>query len=329
VSLNPKNSSQCPNGTNRITRHRIPPEALLNDGFGVAPDSNTVGYTDANNNKVGMLLPRNAAVCVAAIPDVANNLDIPTTVTTIPTLVASDVTPGIPKNVLKKVTTKQDGTFVEAVINTPAPNADPMMTPPSSMQPLGITPVKWKGQGTFFYAVGVTAGVDGGTGTPSFAKRVGFVRLGVPERINNPRDDDDPDDGFDATLHPTWHVSAAGDADADGVPDQFDSSNKENMTGFDPALVAASAAASYRISTTATSLALMATAPADVTTAAIAVDVYNALGTLVATSGPLVGVAAVTLPTPGTGDFTVQIRNLSMGSVNITPTFVVREPLVP
>jgi hypothetical protein len=329
VSLNPKNSSQCPNGTNRITRHRIPPEALQNDGFGVAPDSNTVGYTDANNNKVGMLLPRDAAVCVAPVPDVANKLDIPTIVTTIPTLVASDVTPGIPKNVLKKTTRKPDGTFVEAVINTPAPNADPTMTPPSSMQPLGITPIKWKGQGTFFYAVGVTAGVDGGTGTPSFAKRVGFVRLGVPERINNPRDDEDADDGFDAALHPTWHVSVPGDSDADGVPDQFDSSNKENMTGFDPAPLAASAVTSYQVTTTASSLALMATAQADVPTATIAVDVYNALGTLVATSGPLVGVAAATVPTPGAGNFTVQVRNLSMGSVNITPTLVVREPLVP
>ena len=35
----------------------MPPEVLQNDGWGIAPDSDVVGYTDANNNKVGMLLP--------------------------------------------------------------------------------------------------------------------------------------------------------------------------------------------------------------------------------------------------------------------------------
>jgi hypothetical protein len=328
VSLNPKNSGGCPNGQNRVTRHRIPPEALQNDGFGVAPDSNIVGYTDANNNKVGMLKPRDAAVCVTPVTVGTRKLDIPATVTTVPTVVVSDVTPGIPKTVLKKTTRKPDGIFVEAVVNTPAPNADPTMTPPDSMSPLGITPIKSKGQGTFFYAVGVTAGVDGGTGTPSFAKRVGFVRLGIPERINNPRDDDDSDDGFDATLHPSWHVSAVGDGDADGVPDQFDSSNKENMTGYDPAPIPAMTTTDYPAPTTATSLALIATAQADDPTATIAADVYNSSGALVGTSGPMVGLATVTVPTPGAGNFIVRVRNLSGSPVNPTTSIIVREPAV-
>src|SRR4029077_2291552 len=123
--------------------------------------------------------------------------------------------PASPKIVLKQTTAKQDGTYVEAVVNAPAPGADPTMTPPDSMSPLGITPVKWKGQGTFFYAVGFT-GPD--LDTASLAKRVGFVRLGIPEHIDNPRDDDDADDGMDRTTHPGWHTSEAGDDDADGVP---------------------------------------------------------------------------------------------------------------
>jgi hypothetical protein len=328
VSVNPKNSSRCPNGTNRLTRHRIPIEALDNDGWGVAPDSNTVGYTDANNNKVGMLLPHDAGVCEAPIPEVVNTLDIASTVTTVATSVISDVTPGIPKQSLKKTTRKQDGTFVEAVINVPAPNADPTLTPPDSLSPLGITPVKFKGQGTFFYAVGVTAGAVGTS--PSFAKRIGFVRLGVPERINNPRDDEDSDDGLDTSTHPTWHVSSVGDWDADGVPDQYDTtSNRENMTGYDPAPLSPVDTPSYTVSTTATSLALIATVQADNPLATIAADVYNASGVLVGTSGPMAGIAAVTLAAPGAGTFTVRVRNLGATAVNITPTFVVREPLLP
>ena len=329
VSLDPRGSSGCPNGTNPITRHRIPPEALQNDGWGVAPDSNIVGYTDANNNKVGMLLPRDAAVCVAPVTEITDRRDFAATVTPVATRVVSDTTPGIPKTVLKKTTSKQDGTFVEAVINTPAPNADPTMAPPSSMSPLGITPIKSKGQGTFFYAVGLTAGVDGGTATPSMAKRVGFVRLGIPERIQNPRDDEDEDDGLDTTLHPTWHIPESGDDDGDGVPDEYDSpTSRENMTAYAAMPAAALSATDFSATTTASTLAIVATAQADNVTATIAVDVYNGLGVLVGSSGPLPGLATATVPAPGAGTFTVRVRNLSGGAVNITPTVLVREPLM-
>ncbi|HXD20795.1 MAG TPA: hypothetical protein VN654_27480 [Vicinamibacterales bacterium] len=330
VSLNPKNSSKCAQGKNLMTRHRIPPEALQNDGWGVAPDSHVIGYTDANNNKVGMLVPHDAGVCVAPIPETTNKMDIPSTVTTVPTAVASDVTPGIPKTVLKKTTRKQDGTYVEAVINMPAPNADPTMEPPSSLSPLGITPVKFKGESTFFYAVGMTAGANATSG-PSFAKRVGFVRLGVPdrERFDKPRDDDDADDGMDRTMHPTWHISEVGDDDADSVPDQFDTPTaRENMTAY-PATATApmSASPDYTVTTTGTTLALLATAQADNPTALIAVDVYNALGTLLTSSGPLAGSATASVPNPGAGTFTVRVRNLSGGPVSVTPTVVARDLL--
>jgi len=323
VSLNPKNSSGCSSGKNLITRHRMPQEVLDNDGWGVAPDSDVIGYTDANNNKVGMLLPHDGGTCVTPAADTASKLDIPATVTTVPTTVMSDVTPAKPKTVLRKVTTKTDGTYVEAVINTPPPNADPTLTPPDSMSPLGITPVKWKGQGTFFYAVGVT-------GTNPVAKRVGFVRLGVPEKekIKNPRDDDDADDGFDKTGHPGWRTSEVGDDDADGVPDTYDTTtSQERLSYNDPvAAPALSATSYYPVTTTASTLTLLATATSDDPTATIAVDIYNSMGLLVASSGALPGVATVTMLAPGAGTFNVSVRNLSGRTVNVTPTILMREP---
>jgi hypothetical protein len=321
VSLNPKNSSGCSSGKNLVTRHRMPQEVVANDGWGVAPDSDVIGYTDANNNKVGMLLPHDGGVCVTPVPDTATKLDIPATVTTVPTTVMSDVTPAKPKTVLRKVTTKTDGTYVEAVINTPPPNADPTLAPPDSMSPLGITPVKWKGQGTFFYAVGVT-------GSDPVAKRVGFVRLGVPEKIRNPRDDDDADDGFDKTTHPGWRTAEVGDDDADGVPDSYDTTtSQERLSYNDPvATPAASATSYYPVTTTASTLTLLATATSDDPTATIAVDIYNSMGLLVASSGALPGVATVTMLAPGAGTFNVSVRNLSGRTVNVTPTILMREP---
>jgi hypothetical protein len=299
----------------------MPQEVLENDGWGVAPDSDVIGYTDANNNKVGMLLPHDGGFCVTPVPDTATKLDIPATVTTVPNMVMSDVAPAKPKTVLRKVTTKTDGTYVEAVINTPPPNADPTLMPPDSMSPLGITPVKWKGQGTFFYAVGVT-------GRDPVAKRVGFVRLGVPEKIRNPRDDDDADDGFDKTTHPGWRTAEAGDDDADGVPDSYDTTtSQERLSYNDPvATPAASATSYYPVTTTASTLTLLATATSDDPTATIAVDIYNSMGLLVASSGALPGVATVTMLAPGAGTFNVSVRNLSGRTVNVTPTILMREP---
>ena len=61
----------------------------------------------------------------------------------------------------------------------------------------------------------------------------------------------------------------------------------------------------------------------------IAVDIYNALGVLSATSGPLAGSALVTLPLPGAGTYTARVRNLGTGTVTQAPTFILREPALP
>ncbi len=325
VSLNPKNSSGCGSGYNRITRHRIPPEAL-NDGWGIAPDSHVVGYTDAQNNKVGMLIPRDSSVCVRPTPpEDALPVPVDAIVTPVPTAVVSSTTPGIPKIVQRKVTRKDDGTFVEAVLNVPAAGADPTMAPPDSVMPLGITPAKGKGESTFFYAVGMT--VVGGASEGSVAKRVGFVRLGLADRIKNPRDDDDADDGMDRTTHPGWHTSADGDDDADSVPDEYDAStSREQMANYDPAPVAPmTSSPDYAVSSAAGTLALIANAKADNLLATVAIDVYSAAGMLVATSGPMPGVATVTVPNPGAGTFNVRVRNLSGASISVTPTVVTRD----
>jgi len=309
VSLDPS--------TSRMTKHLIPGTA--NDSFGIAPDDDVIGYTGAGTNKVAMLLPKFTPIYVPPVPGVALFEDFPTVVVSEASQQVSGTVPGDPKIVQANTTRKNDGTFVEALINTGGNN---------SLSPLGITPNRGKAQGTFFYTVGLT---PPGTGTNCgidfcIAKRIGFARLPVKERIKNPRDDDDADDGRDRYTHPGWHNSEPGDDDADGVPDQYDSSSSSDGMRIDePATVPIGQSADYPASTSATTLALLASVTAD-PTATFAVDVYNALGALVGTSGPLVGVGLATVPTPAVGTYTVKVRNVGATPITQTPTFVVREP---
>ena len=315
VSLDPQ--------TNKMTKHQIP-GANTNDPWGLGPDDDVVGYTGATTNKVAVLFPKVKAVVVNPDPGVAPFEPFPTVALNQATKRLSGTVPAVAKIVDATTTRKDDGTYVEAVINS---NGN------DSLQPLGITPNHGKSQGTFFYTVGLTGSgaIDPFTEQPAnlaIAKRIGFARLPVKEKIKNPRDDDDTDDGFDRTRDPRWHNSEVGDDDADGVEDKYDTpSNKENTSRADMAPITAINTASFSMTTTATSLAMIAAVEPDDLTATMAVDVYNAIGTLVGTSGPMIGVAAVTIPSPGAGTFTVKVRNLSGRTVNFTPTFVVREPV--
>ena len=189
------------------------------------------------------------------------------------------------------------------------------------MIPLGITANRSKAEGSFFYTVGAAGDIN------SFAKRLGHIRLPMKDKAKFPRDDDDADDGFDRRRNPKWHNSEPGDEDADAVPDQYDTpSTRDNMTSPNPATIAAGQSAAFPVVTAATTLAIIAAVVPDKPTAIVAVDVYNAVGTLVGTSGPVVGIATATVPTPGAGTFIVRVRNLSPTPVICTPTFVVREP---
>jgi len=74
---------------------------------------------------------------------------------------------------------------------------------------------------------------------------------------------------------------------------------------------------------------LIASATADSATAQIAVEIYNSLGALVATSTAIPGGAVATLLQPVAGNYTARVRNLGVTSFNHTPTLVVREAPVP
>jgi hypothetical protein len=319
VSLDPS--------TSKMTKHLIP-AGSANDPWGLAPDDDVVGYTGADTSKVAMLFPKFPAVYIAPDPGFAPYAPFDTVATNEPSSVVSGSVQGTPKVVNATTTRKDDGTYVEAFINT---NND-------SLSPLGITPNHGKAQGTFFYTVGLAAGTttDPTTGavvfdptSPSIAKRIGFVRLPIKEKIKNGRDDDDADDGEDRNFKPGWHNSEPGDDDADGVPDQYDTStNRESSTAFDPALLPGQQSVDYPVSTSASTLALIASVEAD-PLSMIAVDIYNGLGVLSATSGPLTGTALVTLPLPGAGTYTARVRNLGTGAVTQAPTIILREPGLP
>src|SRR5262249_21402814 len=138
VSLNPK--------TNEMTKHAIP-AGISADPFGVAPDDDVIGYTDAevSNPRVAMLLPRRTVVIVAPM-----TVAVPRQSVTVPVLgeranVDSGSVPPAPAVVPATVTSKADGVFVEALVGANGGH--------DSESPLGISPAKWRGQGAFFYAV--------------------------------------------------------------------------------------------------------------------------------------------------------------------------------
>jgi streptogramin lyase len=318
VSLDPS--------TSRMTKHPLP-DGVAADPWGVAPDDDVIGYTSSNTNKVAMLFPKFQAIYVPPTPSYVMPQPFTVIVEKEPANRVVGTAPADAK-VVATDTAACNGTCVEADVSAVLFTTNKSAAP--SLSPLGISPNMSKAQGTFFYTVGLTAATDPATGQPfSVAKRLGFVRLPNKERIRFARDDDDADDGFDRTKDARWHNSEPGDADADGVPDQYDTNTTtDNMTIADLVVVPVGQSSDYPASTSATTLALIASVTPDVATATIAVDVYNSIGTLVGTSGPIVGAGLATIPTPGAGNYKIRVRNLGTTSVTPTPTIVVREPLV-
>jgi len=313
VSLDPS--------TSKMTVHPLPDRDAA-DPFAVAPDDDVVGYTAAGTNKVGMLFPKFQAVYVPPTKAVVPPIDTDVLVTKEPSP-RNDGTAPADAKIVALDTAPCNGTCVEANVDKVLFTTNPAAGP--SLSPLGITPNMSKAQGTFFYTVGFTGDVT----NPSIAKRLGFVRLPNKEQIKNGRDDDDTDDGFDRNRDARWHNAEPGDEDADGVPDQYDmNTSTDNMTIADPVVVPVGQSGDYPTATSATTLALIAAVTPDIATATIAVDVYNSLGTLVGTSGPIVGVGVATIPTPGAGNYKVRVRNLGPSAVSPTPTIVIREPLI-
>ena len=318
--------------TNRMTKHRVPgvgtnTSSSSNDLWAVAPDDDVIGYTAANLNKVAMMFPHRAPVVVTPAKSTLPVVDYPAQLDREQSLMTTGTVPGQPKIAPTQITSNQDGLFIEGLVDAETP-AGGMSGSAPAMQPLGITPNHAKAQGSFFYTVGAAADPASPDGF-SLAKRVAFIRLPMKERPKFGRDDDDTDDGFDRTRDARWHNSEPGDADADGVPDEYDTNTStDNMTIADPVVVPVGQSNDYPMATSATTLALIAAVTPDVATATIAVDVYNSLGTLVGTSGPIVGAGVATVPTPGAGTYKIRVRNLGTTAVTPTPTIVVREPLI-
>jgi hypothetical protein len=306
VSLNPS--------TKRLRKHAIP-NAVLSDPFGVAPDDDVVGYTDAGQSKVGMLFPNGPTVLFNPTPETATKATITISVMGERAIVASGSVPPQGKVVQAQITDKSDGVFVDVFVGATGGN--------DSESPLGITPDKGKAQGTFFYAVGFPG---------SGADRVGFVRMPMPQKAWHPRDDDDAEDGWDHSSHPAgWHTSAANDDDADGLDNAFDlPTARENVQVVDNApAIAGGQSADFPVTTSPTSLALIGTATAGDPLAQIGVEIYDAVGLLVATSAPSLGVAVATVPLPAAGTYKVRIRNYGATTVTHTPRLIVREPWLP
>ena len=224
------------------------------DPFGLAPDDDVVGYTDASgaNPRVGMMMPAGSSIYVAPISASAPRSYVSVTAMGERANVQSGTV--APQGFVvppTTVTTKADGIFVEALIGANGGH--------DSESPLGITANRGKGQGTFFYAVGLPGSGD--------VDRVGFVRLPMPKKVKHPRDDDDPDDGFDHNQHPSgWHTHHSDDADGDdddddGVANQNDvSTAQENVAVDDATPVAPGQFTSYTMTASSTTLALVASA---------------------------------------------------------------------
>jgi hypothetical protein len=309
---------------NRMRKHAVP-SALASDPFGLAPDDDVVGYTDTARNMIGMLLPKGPTVCVSPTTLCAPKACLSKTVMGQLADVSSGSVPPQGKVIQATITTKTDGVFVEAQLDS-APPSNPSATN-DSVSPLGITANKGKAQGTFFYAVGAN-----GTGT---ANRVGFVRMPMPEKVRHPRDDDDAEDGFDHDHHPSgWHNQGQrgdDDDDDDGIGGDNDSPTAhENVNVNDDAPVQGGQHVDYPMVASPTSLALIfvATSVND-PLAQLKVDIYDSLGMLMATSAPTPGLGIATVLLPAAGNYTARVSNLGVTSNTHTPMSIVREPPEP
>jgi hypothetical protein len=233
--------------------------------------------------------------------------------------VASGSVPPMPAVVPAVVTNKADGVFVEAMIGLSGGH--------DSEAPLGITANKGKGQGTFFYAVGLpgAAAVD----------RIGFVRFPMPQKVRHPRDDDDPEDGFDHSKHPNgWHNQGQrgdDDDDDDGLGGDKDSPTaREDVTVNDDTPLQGGQSMDYPVVASPTSLALIFSAVSvNDPLAVLKVDIYNSLGMLMATSAPTPGAAVATVLLPAAGSYTARVRNMGVVPNTHTPMSIVREPPLP
>jgi hypothetical protein len=293
--------------TNLMTAHQIPD--VGNDPFGVAPDDDVIGYTGTGTNKVAMLFPRARAVTITPTPGTILPKTVQVGVTVAKAAIRTDSVP--PQRKIVNAMIRRDAVtgdvFVEAIIN----NVN------DSEFPLGITPNISKAQGTFFYAVGQNA-------NPNGTNRVGFARLPLPEKTWHPRDDDDDTDG---TGNYDGRCCTTNDDDSDGIENAHDDPKaREIATAGNAAMLLTGQTASYSLTASTGTLALIAIATADDPLAQIGVEIYNSVGALVASAAATPGTAAATLLLPAPGTYTARVRNWGTTAFTQTPTLIVRQP---
>jgi hypothetical protein len=313
---------------NQMSAYQLPDSAAA-DPFGIAPDDDAVGYTASRTgiSKVGMLLPKGRAICVNPVQTCATKTTKCLSQTCARAQVASAWVCPKGKTVAADVMKDPDGsTYIEAQIGS---NGN------DSQNPLGLTPVKSKSQGTFFYAVGFNSSMTTDPNNPSVpvaVNRIGFVRLPVMHHINHPRDDDDSNDG-DKSNHSwhNWHGHATDDdSDDDGFEDDQDTPTAyETVQRTDSAALAGGGSIDFPITASATTLALIAKADVDNPLAQIAMEIHDARGVLIATSVPAPGLAVAQVLLPAAGNYTCRFRNYGAVPVNYVPTLIVREPVDP
>jgi hypothetical protein len=307
VSLNPR--------TNRMTRHQVP-LSDLNDLFGVAPDGgNMIGYTASGLNKVAMVRPADTAAVVSPLTcstsTTQTNCPAPKTTTKIP------ATPGQavkdsgsvcpkPKTVDTTITSKSDGTFVEAMIDA----SSDATKPSDSTKPLGITPHPGKAVGTFFYAVGQTTNMT--------IVRVGFARLprkglkGKHER----EDKDCDDDG-----------AGRDDEDHDGIPDRHKTGDSQAKMNRENDQLGPGQTSDYTVTTGPNTLAVIAAVQADNPLAPVSVQVFDPNGISLALPVATPGLALATVVPTSAGNYTIRIKNEGPLPINHETQLITREPL--
>src|SRR6185436_6457189 len=121
-----------------------------------------------------------------------------------------------------------------------------------------------------------------------------------------------------------------GDEDDDGLEDGFDQSAAyERVQGDYPASLGAAQSTEYTVTTSTTSLALIATAVSDDPLASIGIDVFDPAGLFLVASVPGPGAAVATVPLPAAGTYRVRVRNFGLSAVTVTPKLIVRESIRP
>jgi hypothetical protein len=333
VSLNPK--------SNYMTKHLMPAR-LTHDPFGVAPDGGRIGYTDidtaTDEHVVAMLSPKGNAVRVypsslwvsKVTQQVTPMCDVADRV--------SGYAPAVARNVPTTITSKTDGTFIEAMIDE---NAD-VTQMRSSRMPLGITPDFDRAVGTFFFAVGETEAL-----TFLTVNRIGVARLPHDHghKGKHDRDDEDPDDdgkkrGDDDDDDDDGKKNDLDeDDDADGILDVMDDdddndgiknaddhkdSREAQMNQND--VIDAGQASEYDLTVRPNSSVVVATALASNPLAPVTIQLVNAAGAIVAASPATLGTAVLTVLAPAAGDYVVRVKNNGLSGSGIATTVLAREP---